>query len=134
MGRRRALSDEQQRQVYAYVISGRSVKSVADLFGVSQSAINYAVRAFESERAEEAAEERAMLGLDGPWCGQEVRSSYGECAAKPERVLVRLCGGEVAERWRCGACRKLLRGGRPAQCGSCGTTVRWDDADDGNDN
>ena len=121
MPRARKLKPEEVRGAYVSHLLGRSQKSLAASYGVAQATMARLLHQFEYEHPEEAREEREMLGmLDDAWT-----TDYGACPAKPERIRVCLCGGEIAERWQCGACGRVLRAGQPRACGACGTIVRW---------
>ena len=125
MGKARKLEPERLPGLYASHLLGRSMADVAKEAGVSPSTLRNALMRFEREEAEEA--ERIRAAIDVPTVldpGGTPRIPMA-CPADPEPVYVRLCGGEVVKRWRCGACKRVLRAGRPEQCGRCGTIVRW---------
>lgn len=125
VGRGRKIEPERLPGLYASYLLGRSMAAIAREADVAPQTLCNSLRRFEREEAEEAERIRAAIDVSTVLDPGGVPRVPGACPAEPEVVYVRLCGGEVVKRWRCGACKRVLRAGQPEQCGRCGTIVRW---------
>lgn len=125
MGKGRKIEAERLPGLYASHLLGRSIADVAKEADVAPQTLRSALMRFEREEAEEAERIRAAIDVSTVLDPGGAPRVPGACPAEPEVVYVRLCGGEVVKRWRCGACKRVLRAGQPGQCGRCGTIVRW---------
>lgn len=121
----RKIQAERIPGLYASFLLGRAMAALAREEGVSAATMRATLVRFESEQPEVAEQVRASVDVGYTLTPAGGVRHEGECPAEPERVKVRLCGGEIADRWKCGACGRVLKAGRPRQCGRCGTIVRW---------